>query len=182
MPRLIVLNGPPAIGKSTLARRYVDDHPLALNLDVDRVRDLIGGWRDDPHAAGLLARAIAVAAAAAHLRAGHDVVVPQYLGRPRFLEELEATAEAVGARFHELVLWDEKHGALRRFAERTRAGADPAHLDAAAHLDTQGGPAELSAMHDRLAALLPTRPRAVVVPTRDGDPDQAYRDLLAHLD
>lgn len=42
-------------GKSTVARRYVADHPLALNLGVDLVRSLIGRWRDDPHAAGLLA-------------------------------------------------------------------------------------------------------------------------------
>ncbi|WP_410647284.1 hypothetical protein [Amycolatopsis sp. cmx-4-54] len=37
MPRLSVLNGPPACGKSTLARRYAEEHPLTLNLDVDDV-------------------------------------------------------------------------------------------------------------------------------------------------
>ncbi len=31
MPRLIALNGPPACGKSTLARLYAEDHPLTLN-------------------------------------------------------------------------------------------------------------------------------------------------------
>ena len=33
MPRLIVLNGSPGIGKSTLARRYVEEHPLTLCLE-----------------------------------------------------------------------------------------------------------------------------------------------------
>lgn len=45
--RLILLNGPPAVGKSTLACRYAADRTLTLNLDVDAVRRLIGGWRDD---------------------------------------------------------------------------------------------------------------------------------------
>ncbi|MGH3461807.1 MAG: AAA family ATPase [Kribbellaceae bacterium] len=40
VPRLIVLNGPPGCGKSTIARRYAADHPLALALDVDTVRAL----------------------------------------------------------------------------------------------------------------------------------------------
>jgi adenylate kinase family enzyme len=46
VPRLIHLNGPPGIGKSTLARLYVGDHPGVLNLDIDLVRTLIGGWQD----------------------------------------------------------------------------------------------------------------------------------------
>ena len=36
--RLIVINGPPECGKSMLARRYTDEHPLALNLDIDVLR------------------------------------------------------------------------------------------------------------------------------------------------
>jgi hypothetical protein len=46
VPRLIHLNGPPGIGKSALAELYVDDHPGVLNLDIDLLRTLIGGWRD----------------------------------------------------------------------------------------------------------------------------------------
>jgi hypothetical protein len=70
-----------------LAHRYVEEHPLTLNLDIDRIRDLIGGWRDDPSAAGLLARAVALSAARTHLAAGQDVVIPQFLGRAEFLEQ-----------------------------------------------------------------------------------------------
>ena len=87
---------------------YAEDHPLALNLDIDRIRSLIGRWRDDPHAAGLLAREIALAAARAHLAAGHDVVIPQFLGRLAFLEQAEQVARQAGASFHEIVLLDSK--------------------------------------------------------------------------
>jgi hypothetical protein len=72
---------------------------MALNLDIDRLRSSMGRWRDDPHTAGLLARAVALAAARVHLAAGHDVVIPQFLGRADFLEQLENLARESGGRF-----------------------------------------------------------------------------------
>ncbi|MGW4110880.1 AAA family ATPase [Actinosynnema sp. NPDC004786] len=162
MPRLIALNGPPGCGKSTIARRYAEDHPPALALDVDRVRDLIAG---DLGEAGRLARDIAVAAARVHLTAGHDVVVPQFLGRPEFLDRLSALAAEVGAAYHEVVLTDTKANAIRRFTERGTVRATPA---------------ELSAMHDALQRIIATR-SPVVIPSAEGDPTRTYRSLLAVL-
>lgn len=181
MPRLVVLNGPPGCGKSTLAQMYVDDHPLSLNLDVDRVRSMIGRWRDNAHTAGLLARCVCLAAARAHLSGGYDVVIPQFLGRPEFLEQLERLADEDGAEFHEIVLLDDKEIALRRFAERGRAAADPAHVEAQEMLERQGGLEELSAMYDRLMSLIASRPSARIVRTSSGAIDQAYRDFSRSL-
>lgn len=48
MAVLVVLNGPPASGKSTIAKRFVEARPLSLNLDVDVVRGMLGGWLNDP--------------------------------------------------------------------------------------------------------------------------------------
>lgn len=42
---------------------YADEHSLALMLDIDLLRSSIGRWREGPRSAGLLARAIALAAA-----------------------------------------------------------------------------------------------------------------------
>ena len=58
MSRLIHLNGPPGIGKSTLARRYVAAHAGVLNCDIDVLRTLIGGWKDDFPGAGALIRPV----------------------------------------------------------------------------------------------------------------------------
>ncbi|MFG1778050.1 AAA family ATPase [Micromonospora sp. NPDC049048] len=181
VPRLIVLNGPPGCGKSTLARRYVEDHPLALDLDIDRIRDLIGGWREQAGPAGLLARGVALAAARTHLTGGHDVIVPQFLGRVDFIEQAERVAHDTGADFHEIVLLDDKENALRRFAERSRTSSDPGHLDAQRLLDRYGGATELAAMYDRLLAVMATRPGTRVVRTEHGREDEAYRRLLACL-
>jgi anion-transporting ArsA/GET3 family ATPase len=40
MPRLIHLNGPSGVGKSTVARMYADRHPGVLNLDTDQTVSL----------------------------------------------------------------------------------------------------------------------------------------------
>lgn len=45
MPRLTHLNGPPGTGKSVLAQLRAQDHPGVLHLDIDRLRVLVGGWR-----------------------------------------------------------------------------------------------------------------------------------------
>lgn len=80
MPRLIHLNGPPGIGKSVLAQLWAEDHPGALNLDIDRLRALIGGWRERFAETGEIVRPLALGMAGTHLRGGRDVVMPQYLG------------------------------------------------------------------------------------------------------
>lgn len=173
MPRLILLNGPPGCGKSTLAEMFVHHHPLALNLDIDRVRGLLGRWQDNPTEAGLSARAMAIAMARTHLRAGHDVVIPQYLGRLAFIQELEQVAAAAPAEFFELVLLDSKDNSLRRFVTRGRASSTPAHAEASE-------PA-LGEMYDRLLDVVSRRPRVRIVESEDGRAAATYQRLLAAL-
>ncbi|WP_426565138.1 AAA family ATPase [Angustibacter sp. McL0619] len=163
MPLLLVLNGPPAVGKSTLARRYVADHPLALDLDVDLLRGLLGRWQDDPGDAGLRARALALAMAAEHLGAGYDVVVPQLVARPPFLDQLEGVAAQAGAQFVEVVLSGDRDGLVQRFSER-----GPVEVTAE----------QLAELHDRLDSFVPQRPRATRLEVVDGDVERTYRAVL----
>ena len=79
MARLIHLNGPPGIGKSTLSALYADRHPGTLNLDVDTLHHLIGGWADQLTDTWPIVWSLVRAMAAAHLDGGRDVVLPQYL-------------------------------------------------------------------------------------------------------
>jgi predicted kinase len=164
---LILLNGPPGAGKSTLARMYAEAHPLTLNLDIDQVRDMLGQWRSDPYSAGLLARSAVLAAARVHLAAGYDVVIPQFLGRLMFVEQAEALAREIGVAFRMVVLLDSKENSLRRFAAR-------GPVDGRAVSDE-----EFAGMYDRLLAIVAARPNATVVPTAEGEVGRAYRDLVA---
>lgn len=181
MPRLILLNGPPASGKSTLARRYAADHPLALRLDVDVVRSLLGGWLDRPEASGAAARALALVMAREHLRAGHDVVVPQLLARPQLPEQLESLAREVGAELVEVVLDLDADDLLARFTRRTAEDGRAEHRDAADLLGRSGGLPALVTMRAQMLAMVAGRPRARFLDSRDGDVEGTYRDLLAIL-
>jgi predicted kinase len=160
--KLVLINGVPASGKSTLARAWCEQHAerLPLCLDIDAIRAMLGGWRAQLHEAGLAARDIAVAGIAAHLDSGRDVVVPQYVRRAEFIERLEATAAAHGAQFLEIALVVDAAVADARFRERAAAvaPADP-------HGDLQ---TDMPTIVREFDNFLVTRPRAVRIASGDG--------------
>jgi len=162
VPRLIHLNGPPGIGKSTLAQLYVDNHPGVLNLDIDRVRCLIGGWRECFGESGELVRPIALSMAGTHLRAGHDVVMPQYLGALGEVERFETVAHASGASFCEIVIIDTLERSIERFSQRGRGEDLPWHDQVREYVELNGGTVLLADMHNRLCEVIASRPYAVV--------------------
>ncbi|MGI8870946.1 MAG: AAA family ATPase [Mycobacteriales bacterium] len=180
MTCLILINGAPASGKSTLARRYADEHPLTLALDIDVVRGLLGSWLTDSSSAGLLARKMAIEMARTALADGHDVVVPQLLGQPRFVHELDALAAEAGVPFAETVLIIPPGEEERRFVQRSggsrRADADNARLQ-----DRHGGLATLTHAATAIQRVVAERPGTHTIITHQGAVEAAYAELLAFV-
>ena len=181
MPRLIHLNGPPGIGKSTLAGLYADDHPGVLNLDIDLLRALIGGWRDRFAETGAIVRPLALSMAAAHLAGGRDVIVPQYLGKLTEIERFEAVARGNGAVFCEIALMDTRQQSVARFYHRGGHGEPAWHEYARQVVELGGGPALLARHYDQLTQVLTARPQVIVLPSAEGAIHEAYRALTAAL-
>ncbi|WP_341923928.1 AAA family ATPase [Nocardioides psychrotolerans] len=189
MSRLLHLNGPPGIGKSTLARRYVADHPGVLNCDIDVLRTLIGGWESDFAAAGGLIRPAALAMIEAYLAHGHDVVLPQMLTNPTELARFEASATAAGAQLVERFLMDTPAASAARFHRRgTDAGTgtgtgtdDPWHDQVRSIVAANGGDEALARSHEALERLLTQRPDAVVIESVEGDVEETYAAVLESL-
>jgi predicted kinase len=114
---LLLLNGAPGVGKSALAERYANDHALALVIEIDDLRRKLGQW-ESTEESKQIARDLAVALVRVHLGAGHDVIVPQYLGKREFVEQLRLVTEAANTRFVEVVVADDADAIVERFRQR----------------------------------------------------------------
>jgi hypothetical protein len=179
VPSLIHLNGPPGIGKSTLSALYASRHRGTLNLDIDSLHHLLGGWQDaDTHMHDVL-RPLALAMTATHLAGGRDVVLPQYLARVEEIERFERVACEQRANFVEVVLLDEKVTAIDRFDRREDTSAWGRHNRRA--VTAQGGAVFLATMYDQLLQVLQRRPAAVVVRSESGAVEATYALLTQVL-
>lgn len=174
---LLHLNGPPGIGKSTLAERYAAEHPGVLNLDIDRLRELVGGWQDRFAETGELVRPLALSMASTHLAAGHDVVMPQFLGNLNEIKRFEAAANAASAGFRMIVLMDDQQNSIDRFMRRGAAAMSPWHRHVRDVVERSGGSALLAGMHARLVEVIQRWPAAIVVAC----PEHALLETYDHV-
>jgi MoxR-like ATPase len=169
---LILLNGPPGVGKSTIARRLRDDRPLSLLVDFDELWLLIGDWQHNDNSQNL-AIAAGLAMARAHLQAGYDVIAPQLAVGQEFFDAIDAIVGETSAVCHEIVLTGHPERVAaqfrRRRAERTLAGED----DVSVNIADDRIDEVIASATDELAALAAARPHTTVIAT-DGGVDSTY--------
>ena len=176
MPRLIHLNGPSRVGKSTLARRYGDAHPGTLVLDIDVLAGLIGGWREDFFSVVRTARGHGRALALRHLREGHDVVLPQLVTSHDREVGFDEVADAAGADYVEVALLADVETQLRRLQTKRPTNEVEARIQAI----LEDPDSDLVARVRRhLAEYLANRPHAVRIDTTGLSEDDTYARVLS---
>jgi predicted kinase len=181
MARLVHLNGPPGIGKSTMSAPYADRNPGNLNLDVDTVHQMVGGWQDEETDTWPVVWSLVRAMAATHLDGGRDVVLPQYLAKVDKIRGFEKLAREHGAAFSEVVLLADREAAIERFNHRAQHSDDPWIRHRHRLVELSGGPVALGAMYDSLMEVVRLRPGAVVVPCVVGAVQETYTLLVGAL-
>ena len=173
-PLVLHLNGAPGVGKSVLARRWAEEHPGTLLLDVDELRTWVSGWADDFAATGATIRPVAIAMLTAYVGQGRSVVLPQLLAVPAELARFRDAAEAAGGRWVEVLV--EADDVDARFAARD---VDQPHLEAVHRLVARAGPDHVRSYAERLRALAVEAGDTIRLPTTDGDVEGAYAALVA---
>lgn len=171
-PKLILLNGPAGIGKTTLARKYLEKHPLALSIEGDDLIVMMGQWLTHEDAARKYVFELVKVMARTHLQTGHDVLLPYLVTDAAHAAVFETLAKESGAEFFELVLLTDKEDAVQRLLERGTWG------EADAPPITAKDRPVIEELYDKLMRALEQRPHAVKIVSVAGDIQRTCRLFL----
>jgi predicted kinase len=177
-PKLIVLNGNPGMGKSTLSQRYANEHPMTLNLDVDRLWHLLGQWQVSMPQSEVQKYKFAYALAGVHLADGYSVIVADHIQHAEVYQRFQKIAEAHSAVFVEAVLLSTVDDAIERCKTRAKNMGYETGFRPGGVLDTNGREAKLTSMHQNMLAAIATREHMIRIHSVEGDIEGAYQQLL----
>lgn len=178
-PKLILLNGPPGIGKSTLSARYANEHTPALNIDVDRLRDSVGKWQENQDVSMVQKYKFAYAMAEIHLYDGYDVVVADTIEALEVCNRFEAIAEKCGAILREVVLIAPIDEAIERCKTRARSMGYSTGFRPGGTLESGGKEEMLKRIYAEMIEAVNGRPNTVKILSTEGSIEETYQLLLA---
>jgi predicted kinase len=174
-PKLIILNGAVASGKTTIALHYIAEHTLALHVNGDQIISSMGNWLAEEDTARQLTFNIIKSMIKTHLASGHDVIVPYLLVRPHEAADFEQIAAEQGADFYEFLLEISKEESVQRTLVRgtwgDEAGAPPV---------TNTDIPIIEGLYDQMITALEQRPNTRHIDSTN-DVDKTYHALNAAI-
>ena len=171
----------PTRGRQDVAREALPrGSSLALVVDIDDLRMNLGQWATRQESR-LLARELGIALVDCHLSAGHEVIVPMFLGRLPFIERLAAAAHRHGVAFIEVLLAVDQPITADRFRTRRQELRALSALHPEQDVDDDSVDAIITDALVRLTDIAAKRPGVKTVPAVT-DLNETYQLLLATLD
>jgi predicted kinase len=175
MPKLILLNGFAACGKTTLAKRYAREHPLALDVEGDEIIVMLGQWRQNIQEAVRCKLQLSESMVRTHLCSGYDVVLPFLLTDAKHAETYEYIARDVGADFFEIMLLVNKEEAMGRLLKRGRWGEEG--LPALTEHDIP----KIEKLYDDMMTATSERTHTINIYPKENEIDETYQMFLSAI-
>ncbi len=175
-PKLILLDGFAGIGKTTLAKRYIAEHPLAMDLEGDEIIVMLGQWLKYEDEARQLLFELGKVIITTHLASGHDVVVPCLPTNVTHQRAFEDIARKVNAQFFEVVLVTKREEAIQRLLKRRtwgEVGTDPL---------TEADLLVIEKLYDDMSKTLAERHDAIRIPSLEEGHDDTYQLFLTAIE
>lgn len=116
--KLIIINGPCAIGKSTLSAKIHADMPLSFLLSIDAQRRFISHYAEQRDMSNIMIQAISSAILKSCLEINHDVIIDKMVFDQNILNSYYEIAKSHGATVHEIMLWAPKKFVINRAEKR----------------------------------------------------------------
>lgn len=103
--KLVIINGPCGVGKSTAAETVHKSFPMSLLVDIDSQRRLYSQYRENQEQSAQLAQTTALVMARVALDASHDVILDKMQYYPEWYNQWIELGQETGAETHEFILW-----------------------------------------------------------------------------
>lgn len=165
--KLIILNGPPGVGKSTISARLHADTADSVLIDVDELRRSIPNYKEQRRESLLLSYEKTKEAIAHNLKEGKTVIIDKGISFPDTLDSFVATGKEQGADIVEIILFAPKNVVQGRADER---GYRPGSL-----LTRE----RVGELWDQLNELRESRPQAIVIDTEGMSVEETYERVKA---
>lgn len=176
MHKIILLYGFACSGKSTLAHRYINDHPLDLCIEGDILITMLGNWSSHEETAREYVFRFTLELTAAHLRHQKNVIIPYTLTDAAQIAAFEDLAQVHEAQLVEVYLSLPKQDAVTRLLQRGtwgEAGLPP--------LSEQDLP-EITALYDTMDSAMQKRQNILRIDQSTANITSSYQQLLDILE
>jgi len=116
--KLIIVNGPTGIGKSTVAKKIHEKLPLSFLLDIDAQRRYISKYKENRKESGELSLVVSRAIANEYLKSGHDVIIDKVIVNTTTALGFIELGKKHNADIYEFILNSSRETLIKRAEER----------------------------------------------------------------
>ena len=172
-PKLILLYGFASSGKTTLAKRYIDEHPLSIAIEGDAIIGMMGQWRSNEEKARKMVFEHTKSIVRNQLTAGYDVLLPYLLTDNIQIEAFEEVANEYDASFLEIYIKIEKEDVISRLLERGTWGEEGSPQLTEADLP------EITDLYETMEKAMNERRDVKTIISEVGDIEGTYQKFLS---